>query len=383
MPLTRSARPRPEPPAPGTVRDHDPGRPWRRRRQGRGPRRRRLHALDAAVARRDAAMFTAINRDKRSLRLDLKSARGTRALPRAWWSARTSCSRASGRGSWTGSASGMAGAARSATRGWWSAASQVLARMGQIACAPAMTSTTWPAPARSRITGTADRRPGHPRRADGRHRRRRAERGASPSSRRCGAPTDRRGQPLRRVDGRRHAQLDVAAHRRRRAGQRCRARRDAAQRRAPLLPRVSLRRRLDERRSAGAEVLGAAVRAARRRRPPRLRVRHRRRRGTRRRRRLEGRARRRRGRNGASTSAARTCCCEPVLSHRRGASRCRRCAIAPRTPAVQPAWFPLRVGDARPCPDRSGARRTAPTAARCSPRWASMTPSTRGSSTSG
>ncbi len=44
-----------------------------------------------------------------------------------------------------------------------------------------------------------------------------------------------------------------------RAGKRCRSRVDAAQRRPPVLPRLQVRRRLDDRRRAGAEVLGAPV----------------------------------------------------------------------------------------------------------------------------
>ena len=79
----RRHRARPQPAAAGRILLVPAVGLRRRRDQGRGHRRRRLRALGAAALRgrgRDAggALFLALNRGKRSIRIDLKSERGPR-----------------------------------------------------------------------------------------------------------------------------------------------------------------------------------------------------------------------------------------------------------------------------------------------------------------
>ena len=79
---TGAEGPRPQPPAPGRLLLAAAGRLRRRRDQGRGHRDGRLRPLGAAVLRgrraetARSAMFLALNRGKRSIRIDLKNDRG-------------------------------------------------------------------------------------------------------------------------------------------------------------------------------------------------------------------------------------------------------------------------------------------------------------------
>ena len=69
----------------GPVRDDAAGRPRRRGGQGRGPRRRRHPHLAAAGARRASRPTTSgVNRNKRSIALDLKDAADAAAVARSW-----------------------------------------------------------------------------------------------------------------------------------------------------------------------------------------------------------------------------------------------------------------------------------------------------------
>ncbi len=256
------------------------------------------------------AMFLALNRGKRSMRIDLKTAQGatcccgSRATP-------TCCSSPSGRACSTASGSG------------WERLREENPRL--VVCAITGYGQDGPFAARAGhdidylarvgllgLTGDSGRAAGAGRGPDRRRRRRRADGGVRDPGRAARArPQSGRGPGRRRVDDRRRAVV-AGDGRRARPGRRgaARARAAGAGRRAALLPPVPLRRRLGRARRARAEVLARLVRGGRPRGPRRAPVRARRlRRPTPRSRRCSPPATEPRGRRSTpSTTAASSRC---------------------------------------------------------------------------
>ena len=208
------------------------GRLRRRRRQGRGHRHGRLRPLVAARTTRapsdsaEGALFLALNRNKRSVRIDLKTDGRPRGAAARWSRDADVAARVLPPGRARPPRRRLRARCARSTRGLVYCAITRL-RAGRPAARPLRARHELPRPGRPARRSPASRRPADPgRRPDRRPRRRRAHGRLRHPRRAARARPHRRGPARRRLDGRRRAV--VAGDGRRRSTSRRRACRGAA-----------------------------------------------------------------------------------------------------------------------------------------------------------